>query len=103
MPKTICAKLNITPQKSVIHIVQFERTRVEVLGEINSVSIRLSSNPKVCEIIDILVADIPKFYGLILSRDWSEKYMDILLHIGLTCGFLTMGSQIKFKLTEKNT
>ena len=23
--------------------------------------------------IDLLVADIPEFYGLILSRDWSEK------------------------------
>ena len=34
---------------------------------------RLSSNPKVVHIIDILVAYIPKFYGLILSRDWSEK------------------------------
>jgi len=39
----------------------------------NVVLIILSSNPKVCQIIDILVADIPEFYGLILSRDWSEK------------------------------
>ena len=23
--------------------------------------------------MDILVADIPKFFGLILSRDWFEK------------------------------
>jgi len=37
------------------------------------VTIRLSSNPKVCQVIDILVADIPEFYGLILSRDWSKK------------------------------
>ena len=38
-----------------------------------SVSIRLSSNPKVLQVIDILVAYIPEFYGLILSKDWSEK------------------------------
>ena len=44
-----------------------------MIGELNQVTIRLSSNPKVCQVIDILVADIPKFYGLILSRDWSEK------------------------------
>jgi len=47
MPRTVCTKLNITPQKSVVHIVQLDRTKVEVLGEMISVSIRLSSNPKV--------------------------------------------------------
>ena len=55
------------------YIVQLDRTKVEVLGEIASVSIRISTSPKVSQIIDILVADIPKFYGFILSRDWSEK------------------------------
>ena len=33
----------------------------------------MSSNSKVYQVIDILVADIPKFYGLILSRDWSKN------------------------------
>lgn len=73
MPRTVCTKLNITPQKSAIHIVQLEKTKVEVLGELASVSIRLSSNRKVSQIIDILVVDIPEFYGLILSRDWSKN------------------------------
>ena len=56
-----------------MRIVQLDRSQVEVIGEINQVTIRLSSNPKVCKVIDILVADIPELYGLILSRDWSEK------------------------------
>lgn len=30
-------------------------------------------NPRVVQRIDILIVDIPEFYGLILSRDWSEK------------------------------
>ena len=42
----------------------------------NEVLIILSSNTKDFQIIDILVADIPEFYGLILSRDWSEKLND---------------------------
>ena len=33
----------------------------------------MSSNPKFAHIINILIADIPEFYGLVLSRDWSEK------------------------------
>ena len=73
LPKSICAKLNAQSQKSAVHIVQLDRSQVEVIGELNQVTIRLSSNPKVCQVIDILVADIPEFYGLILSRGWSEK------------------------------
>ena len=37
------------------------------------VLIRLSSNEKVCQFIDIIVADIPEAYGLVLSQDWSAK------------------------------
>ena len=69
MPIFVCLKLNISPQKYVVHIVQLDRTKVEVVGEMLSVSIRLSSNPKILQVIDVLVADIPKFYGLILSTD----------------------------------
>ena len=73
LPKSICAKLNVQPQKSVVRIVQLDRSQVEVIGELNQVTIRLSSNPKVCQVIDILVADISEFYRLILCRDWLEK------------------------------
>ena len=73
MPKSVCAKLNITAQSSHVHIVQLDRTKVEVVGEINFVSIRFSSNPKVAQIINIFVADIPEYYGLVLSRDGYEK------------------------------
>ena len=45
MPVSVCSKLNIEPQKSAIHIVQLDRTKVQVLGEINLVTIRLSANP----------------------------------------------------------
>ena len=60
-PKSICAQLNVQPQKSIVRIVQLDRSQVEVIGELNQVTIRLSSNPKVCQVIDILVADIPEF------------------------------------------
>ena len=37
------------------------------------VLIRLSANEKVCQYIDIVVANIPNAYGLVLSRDWSAR------------------------------
>jgi len=73
MSASVFSKLNIEPEKSGVHIVQLYWTKVQVLGEINAVTIRLSTDPRVVQIIDILIADIPEFYGLILSRDWSEK------------------------------
>jgi hypothetical protein len=32
MPASVCSKLNIEPQKSAIHIVQLDRTKVQVVG-----------------------------------------------------------------------
>jgi hypothetical protein len=40
------------------------------------VFIILSSNPKVHQVIDIIVVNIPEVYGLFLSRDWSEQLHD---------------------------
>ena len=38
---------------------------MKVIGEMEDVLIRLSSNEKVCQFIDIVVADIPEAYGLV--------------------------------------
>jgi hypothetical protein len=35
--------------------------------------IRMATHPKTIQVIDIIVMDIPEAYGLLLSRDWSEK------------------------------
>jgi hypothetical protein len=35
--------------------------------------IRLAYDPRVHQVIDIIVVDIPEAYGLLLSRDWSAK------------------------------
>ena len=37
------------------------------------VLIRLSANERVCQYINIVVADIPDAYGLVLSQDWSAR------------------------------
>jgi hypothetical protein len=73
MPYSFCLQINAKPHKSYIQIVQLDRTRVKVLGELKDVLIRLSSNSKVFQIIDIIVSDIPDAYGLLLSRYWYEK------------------------------
>ena len=43
------------------------------MGELKDVMIRLSSNSKVHQVINVILVDILEAYGVILSRDWSEK------------------------------
>ena len=46
---------------------------MKVVGELEDALIRLSANKKLCQYIDIVVADIPDFYGLVLNQDWSAR------------------------------
>jgi hypothetical protein len=103
MPLSVCQKINAEVQPSSLKIIQLDQTNVKVIGELKNVLIRLSSNPKVHQIIDIIVVDIPEVYGLFLSRDWSNNYMDTLQQIGLICGCQKMDSQTKLGLTVNVT
>jgi hypothetical protein len=73
MPLSICKKLNAVPLKRDKHVIQLDRTQVKVMGELKDVMIRIATHPKFVQVIDIIVVDIPEAYGLLLSRDWSEK------------------------------
>jgi ribonuclease HI len=73
MPWSVCQKINAEVEPSSLKIIQLDRTDVKVIGELKNVLIRLSSNPKVHQVIDIIVVDIPEVYGMFLSRDWSEQ------------------------------
>jgi hypothetical protein len=72
----VCQKINAEVKPYDLKIIQLDRTNVKVIGELKNVLIRLSSNPKVHQVIDIIVVDVPKVYGLFLSRYWSEQLHD---------------------------
>ena len=74
MPISVYKRINGQPKPSTWRVVQLDRTDVKVIGEMEDVGlVRLASNDKVCQVINIVVADIPDAYGLVLSRDWSAK------------------------------
>jgi len=73
MPLSISKKLNKVPLKSDKHVIQLDRTQVKFIGELKDVMIRMFTHPKFVQVIDIIVVDIPEAYGVLLSRDWSEK------------------------------
>ena len=60
IPYSVCNKLNAEPQKSKTKIIQLDKSHVKVFGELKDVLIRLSSNSKVHQTIDIVVVDIPE-------------------------------------------
>jgi hypothetical protein len=69
MPWSVCQKINAEVEPSNFKIIQLDRTSVKVVGELRNVLIRLLSNPKVHQVIDIIVVDILEVYGLFLRRD----------------------------------
>ena len=73
IPLIVCKKINGKPKPMAWEVIQLDRTSVKVVGEMKNVLIRLSANNKICQFIDIMVADIPDGYGLILNRDWSAR------------------------------
>ena len=73
MPYSVCKKLNAQPKIFKTKIIQLDRLHVRVMGELKDVMIRLSSNSKVHQVIDVIVVNIPEAYGVILSRDWLAK------------------------------
>jgi ribonuclease HI len=76
MPWSVCQKINAEVEPSTLKIIQLDRTIVKVIGELKNVLIRLLSNPKLHQVIDIIVVDILEVYGLFLSKDWSEHLHD---------------------------
>ena len=62
IPFSVCKRINGQPKPSNGKIIQLDRTTVKVVGE-------MEAYERVCQFIDIMVADIPEAYGLILSRD----------------------------------
>ena len=69
MPLSVCNRINGQPKPSTWKVIQLDRTVVKVIGEMEDVLIRLSTNEKVCQYIDIVVANIPNVYGIVLIRD----------------------------------
>jgi hypothetical protein len=57
------------------------------MGELKNVMIRIATHPNFVQVIGIIVVDIPKEYGLLLSQDWYENINGYLVQIGHTFGY----------------
>ena len=73
MPLAVCKRLDGPLKPTIWDVTQLDETSVKVVGEMEDVLIRLAGNKRTCHYVDIIVADIPDGYGMILNRDWTSR------------------------------
>ena len=73
IPLSVYKKLNASWEPSPTQIVQLDRSRVRVVGELKNVLLTIYVDLRIHHIIDIVIAEIPESYGMWLSRFWSKK------------------------------
>ena len=73
MPKVVMESLGLEITKPYKDLYSFDSSRVKCLGLIKDLCINLSQIPAKSLVMDIVVADIPPKYGMLLSISWGAK------------------------------
>jgi len=72
MPKAIMDELGLEITKPYHDLFSFDSIKVKCLGLIKDLSITLSQLPMKSMMMDIVVADVPPKFGMLLSRGWIK-------------------------------
>ena len=73
MPKAIMETLNLEITRPYKDLFSFDSSKVKCLGLIKDLCVTLVQYPSKSIVMDIVVADIPPIYGMLLSHSWGEK------------------------------
>ena len=73
MPKVVMDELGLNITKPYHDLFSFDSRKVNFLGLIKDLVVNLSQLPSKSIVMDIVVADIPPKFGLLLSRSWSKR------------------------------
>jgi hypothetical protein len=72
MPKTVMEELGMEVTKSYHDLYSFDSRRVQCLGVIKDLVVTLFQLPMKSVVMDIVVADVPPKFGMLLSRYWIK-------------------------------
>jgi len=72
MPKTVMEELELEVTKAYHDLYSFESRRVQCLGVIKDLVVTLFQLPMKSVVMDIMVADVPPKFGILLSRSWRK-------------------------------
>ena len=73
MPKLVTEKLGLEVTRPYKDLFSFESNQVKCLGLIKYLVVSLAQIPSKSLVMDVVVADIPPKFGMLLSRSWAAK------------------------------
>jgi hypothetical protein len=73
MPKAIMEKLGLEITRPYGDLYSFDSRKVKCIGMIKDLVVGLAQIPAKSILMDVVVADIPPKYGMLLSRSWGAK------------------------------
>jgi hypothetical protein len=72
MPKTIMDYLGLEITKNYHDLHSFDSKKVKCLGVFKDLVVTLFQLPMKSVVMDIVVADVPRKFGMLLSRSWIK-------------------------------
>jgi hypothetical protein len=83
MPKVLMDEIVLDITNPYIDLYSFDSRKVKFLGVIKDVVVTLSQLPMKGVVLDVIVADIPPKFGMLLSISWANKvggtlHMDLI-------------------------
>jgi hypothetical protein len=73
MPKVIMERLGLQITRPYGNLYSFDSIKVKCLGMIKDLVVTLAQVPVKSILMDVVIADIPPKYGMLLSRSWGAK------------------------------
>jgi ribonuclease HI len=73
MPKTVMEELGLEVTRAYHDLYSFDSRRVQCLGVIKDLVVTLFQLPMKSVVMDVVVADVPPKFGMLLSRSWIKR------------------------------
>ena len=73
MPLSVIEQLGLQITRPYKDLYSFDSKRVKCLGMIKDLAVTLAQIPAKSVVMDIVVADIPACFGMLLSRSWGTR------------------------------
>jgi hypothetical protein len=73
MPKVVMDQLGLDVTRPYKDLFSFDSRKVKCLGLIKDLVVSLAQIPAKNMVMDVVVADIPPKFGMLLSRSWAAK------------------------------
>ena len=100
MPKAIMEKLGLDITRKYHDLYFFDSGRVHCIGLIKDLVVSLDQIPANNVFMDVVVADVPPRFGMLLSRSWVEK-LKVTMQLDFSYATIPVFGQLRKLYREK--